>query len=89
MMRGFVVRPSQSSSTAVRPVYTDNDLLDLGHAVTLSLTGFSGSTCNATDLAKLLIVHTCSPDQAALVSRSSHEPGAILHHQELASGQAR
>ena len=34
MMRGLVVGPTQCSSTAVRPVHTDNDLLDLGHAVT-------------------------------------------------------
>jgi hypothetical protein len=66
MMRGFVVRPPQSSSTAVRTVHTDNDLLDLGHAVTLSPPGFSGLCATPQTLAKLPIVHTCGPDQAGL-----------------------
>jgi len=64
MMRGFVVRPPQSSSTAVRPVHTDNDLLDLGHAVTLSPTGFSGSMCNAADPCQAAHVHTCGPGRS-------------------------
>jgi hypothetical protein len=82
MMRGLVVGPTQSSATAVRPVHTNNDLLDLGHAVTLSPTGFSDLCAVPQILAKipLPIVSGVVPGEAgfaplATPKRSSSTKG--------------